>query len=440
MQSTLRVQLEQAEDNTISARWSLSGAAGGVLHEGSIDYFRQWLQQNGQSRTAVTGTTLLLSGDQVVCHTLAFAANEKKHLQKLLPFMLEPQFAVELSRVHVAFNIVSLPDSNEKSQVALTASTDKKQLAWRISELESLGLEVGEIYSIPALLPADDAHWSVLPDGEMCHLNFGPRACTSVESDLLPLVLECALRETQSRTPLQTLTVFVPHTSGQSADADSRAVSAVLEHIKTSLSANNVTAQLRQIPVADLLAGLKPAGAHSVNLRQGEFAAPLRVARYWRQWRVPAIAALLAMTAVLVSTIIEIRVNQVRIAALESRIEQRYRDVMPDGVLVDAVQQLSTQITQRRSSAASQSLLAMLDAMVEPVASAGDLSLHRVSYNSTAASGNNVAEVQLTVSAPDTGSILQFSETMTASGWNTQARNINRVGDRQHASLIVRGN
>ncbi|MDO8908583.1 MAG: type II secretion system protein GspL [Pseudohongiella sp.] len=438
MKNTILVQLEESADTERTARWCLQDKAGAKLQSGSFDAFKNWLDEQQRDNKDVLRVRLLLSGEQVVTRSVAIAANEKKHLPKLLPFMLESQLAVDLSQVHVAFVPPQAPQTDHGANTVLVAYTDKKQLQWRVAALESLGLEVGEIVSIPALLPEAGNIWPVLLDSDICHLKAGDKVCTSMEPQMLPVLIDVAIAETAKFSLIQppaTLTIYAGDSQSEYAYGQ-----AILQTLKEYAGLKSAGIVVSLQPVTNLWGVLETTGNHVVNLRQGEFAAPLRLAKYWKQWRVPAIAAVVAITAVLVAAIVETQINQYRFRALEARIEQRYRQAMPEGVLVDAVQQLSTQVAQRRSAGSAQSLITMLDAMLEPFESADGLNLHRLSYNSNTQTGGTAAEIQMTVSAPGTAEILTLSENLSAAGWTAQARNISRAGDRQQASLSVRGN
>jgi type II secretion system protein L len=456
MKTKLWVQLESSCNADIKVRWCFSDHKDHELFEASLEEFTIWLQAQQSEKNALLSAVLLLSGEQVMSRSVAFSAQEKKHLQKLLPFMLESHLAVDLSYVHVAHLIAQgtqkvhskakhgMPSAIPSAgPFALVAYTDRKQLQWRINALESLAVEVEDIASIPTLLPATDTHWSVLLDRDVCHLHAGSVMSTSIELDMLPGLIDAAIVESVagSVTGLaaipSTITVFV--VAAQHSCAQQRALMKILNEHSVLQSAG---ISVRQETVSNHWACLHFAHKQRVNLRQGEFAAPLRLAKYWQQWRVPAIAAMVTVTAVLTMAIVETQINQYRFSALESRIEQRYRELMPDGVLVDAVQQLSTQVSLRRSAQSTQSLTGMLAAMLEPFASADGLNLHRLSFtaNTRTETAGSAAEIQMNISAPSTDNILQLSQHLNSAGWNTQAQNITRSGDRQQASLVVRGN
>lgn len=442
MQSRIWVQLEHEPGDSAAVRWYLPDSADKELQSATLEDFRTWVITRQKTVSDPLKAVLLVAGDKVVSRSVTFAENEKKHLQKLLPFMLESQLAVDLPQVHVAYQLPQDSRVQADKPSVLVAYTDRKQLQWRIEELESLGLEVEDVFSIAAILPATETNWSLLPDGDICHLHAGSVLCASMEPEMISTLLDSAIAERSTNAQVPTLTVFVTQAeeSVSAAKEYAQGAESLLQALSAHAGLSAAGIRLRPQQQANAWSHLHTGQAGAVNLRQGEFSAPLRLAKYWKQWRVPAMAAVFAVTAVLLTAVVETQINQYRFRALDARIEQRYREVMPEGVLVDAVQQLSAQVAQRRNAGASQSLISMLDAMLEPFGSVEGISLHRLSYNSNTQTAGTAAEIQMNISAPSATEILQFSENLTAAGWNAQAQNISRVGSSQQANLVVRGN
>lgn len=436
MHAKIWIQLEQHPDTGIMARWYLPDSVDETLHSASLEDFRNWKRAAGFDQKNMLRAVLLLSGEQVVTRSLVFAANEKKHLQKLLPFMLESQLAVDLSQVHVAHR---LPAQTQTDRLTVqVAYTDKKQLQWRVDELESLGLEVESVFSIPALLPASDEQWSLLLDGNLCHLHATKSLCTSIEPELVSVLLDTAVEGFSEQTHIPELTLLsVGKDAANQPDTNVLQARTLLQTLSRHDAIKSAGINISAQSVRHVWKNLAVSGRNAVDLRQGELAAPLRLGKHWQQWRVPALAAMVATSAVLLTAAVETQINQYRFRALDARIEQRYREVMPEGVLVDAVQQLSAQVSQRRATTASRSLTRMLDDMLEPFENADSVTLHRLSYS---AGNTNGTEIQLIVSAPDTADILTLGENLTAAGLTAQAQNISRTGDSQQANLLVRGN
>lgn len=423
-----------ADDSAHSqARWCLF--AGSLpapqqdLQHGSLEQLAGWLQARQLPDAGGLHTVLLMSGDTLVTRQLSFQAKEKKHLQRLLPFMLEPELAADLSHVHVAHGKQLVVADEGRVSVAYT---DKKALQSAIQTLENMGLELEEIYALPATLPTSPGAWTLLLDGDLCHLHAGGLLCASVESALVLPLIDAALAGQKLAQTDVGLTVLV-----SAADIHSPTLlqlyPSLSEHPPLTQAGITVTQQV----IPHVWSGLILQGDNLVNLRQGELAAPLRVAKYWKPLRTPVIAAMVAICAVIGSVFVETRINQYRFEALESQVEQRYRDVMPDGMLVDAVQQLTTQLSRYRAADASSGPVALLNAMLDAFEGADSVNLHRLSYS---INDQNTPELHMTISAPTTADILALSEQLGAKGWTAQAQNISRTGDLQQANLIVRGN
>lgn len=420
-------------NDAMHARWCLlqSSSAGALqeLQHGSIAQLASWLQQRQLPDAGGLHTVLLMSGDTLVSRQLSFLPKEKKHLQRLLPFMLEPELAADISQVHVAF---AEPRVLADSGHVKVAYADKKLLHTAILTLEYLGLEVEEVFAIPAMLAATDGQWSILVDGDICHLHCGNSLCASVEHALVLPLLETVLAEHHEAHADARLTVFA-----SAAELGSPTLQVLYQSLIEHKGLAQAGIKVSQHVMAQVWSGLMCQGDDLVNLRQGELAAPLRAGKYWKTLRTPVIAAMVAVCVVIVSVFVETSINQRRFEALENQVQQRYREVMPDGVLVDAVQQLSTQVARYRAVESSVGPVGMLNAMLDAFETTGELNLHRLSYSSN---DQNNPEIQMTISAPTTAVILELSETLSASGWAAQAQNISRAGDQQQANLIVRGN
>lgn len=423
-----------ADDSAhILARWCLFAGSLQALQQdlqhGSLEQLAGWLQARQLPDAGGLHTVLLMCGDTLVTRQLSFQAKEKKHLQRLLPFMLEPELAADLSHVHVAHGKQRVLADEGRVSVAYT---NKKSLQSAIQILENMGLELEEIYALPAALPTSQGAWTLLLDRDLCHLHADGLLCASVEPGLVLPLIDAVLAGPQFAQTDTELTVLV-----SAADIHSPTLLQLYPSLSEHLGLTQAGITVTQQVIPHVWSRLMLQGDDLVNLRQGELAAPLRVAKYWKPLRTPLIAAMVAICVVIGSVFVETRINQHRFEALENQAEQRYRDVMPDGMLVDAVQQLTTQLSRYRAAGSSSGPVALLNAMLETFESAEGLNLHRLSYS---INDQNTPELHMTISAPTTADILAINEQLSTKGWTAQAQNISRAGDVQQANLIVRGN
>ena len=132
-------------NGALRARWGLvQNATPGTsltLQDGSVAQLASWLQEQQLPDASGLHTVLLMAGDSLVTRQLTFLPKEKRHLQRLLPFMLEPELAADISQVHVAS---AEPRIVAESGYVSVAYADKKPLQSAIHTLEDLGLEVEE--------------------------------------------------------------------------------------------------------------------------------------------------------------------------------------------------------------------------------------------------------------------------------------------------------
>jgi len=434
MSTQLWLHWQQNSDGTDALRWCLRESGRHetrlqALQTGDFEHFDSVVR--GLSLSDLEAV-LLIDGTELVTRFLPFEPSEKKHLAELLPFALESHLAVDLDNVQVAINVPSAA-SDATGRVAVTAYMDAGILAARIDALEQSGLRVAAVYALPALLPASIDRWVIQEDSSQedssqgdssrtWHINAPGALCASIEPELLVLCIERLLASPQTVRP----TVVQAHSS----DGLPEALASVLQTAGIEVE---MVSGSTQHPWACLQTG----GFSSVNLRQGALAPPLRLQRYWRPLRGPVCMAMLVFCAGLAMTLTETALDRQRLSALNDRIEQRYRDVMPEGMLVDAAQQLRSQVNQLSSGLSGSGITEMLAGTAPVFASHNQVRMHSLDFSFSAVTA--APELQMSISAPTAADILALGEQLTSSGWHAQAMNIMRSGDYHQASLLVRG-
>ena len=116
---------------------------------------------------------------------------------------------------------------------------------------------------------------------------------------------------------------------------------------------------------------------------------------------------------------------------LQQQSTSAYRNVIPDGVLVDAEQQLRSQLAQFEAGAAGD-VLALLEVVAPLLAARDNMSITRLSWQ------GQQGEVQLSLLAQSNSDILAVAEALQAAGLDAQARNMSRQGQLQTANLVLR--
>jgi general secretion pathway protein L len=288
---------------------------------------------------------LLLPASLCSITELAVGAGEAALLRKTLPWRLEESLLVAPELLHFAHSAVS------EGRVAVTL-VDKAALHTLRATLAAAGLTPGAIHAELSVVPWQPRQWSVWADagsdGQLLvrhgwHQGF---ACISDN-----LVAALALLQNEQQTWPEQIVFYGSHEQAAA--------------VQTLLPA----------PLQNLLVVRKPPGwdellvaqTASCNVLQGAFAPPLPWARWWQQWRLPAalLAALLLVDGIATAvTTWHVQTDQ---RALQQDIITLYRQVEPQGTLVDPTLQLRELVNVAGGNA--QQLLPLLSKLAPVLAS-----------------------------------------------------------------------
>lgn len=395
--------------------------------------------------------TLLIAGTDCPSRRLAFRPEEKRHLARLIPYELEADLAQEIAGLHVALGIpmqdkkvpahsprADATAADEAASELVVSYIDRRELSARIMALETVGFDVRHCYAEPLLLPASDAMWVLKLDGDQVDICWGTGAAASIDVSMLAVFLDSVLQApvAAGARPPQSLQLQALTSAG-------------LEIMKGEVLASVLVQTWQPEVVTTLLNGVWDGICHPgvgsnvdkvspaiPDLRQGEFARPVRWQKIWRPVRLPLIAAGVAAFTFAAVTLLETQLNNQRFQSLQQDIESAYREVVPAGVLVDAEQQLRAQLGQLRGDTSGGSVLALLDRITPQLAQNAQVSINRLSYNGSNAATTR-SELQLSIEAASNTDILQFSEQLNNNGLQARAQNMTQSGNRQQASLII---
>ena len=374
--------------------------------------------------------TLLVAGTDCPGRRLTFKPEEKRHLARLVPFELEADLAQDINGLHVA---LGLPVQGA-SEVAV-CYIDRRELAAEIDALEAHGLDVRHCYSESLLLPATASNWVLRLTDNQVDVCWGVGAAASIDLSMLEVLLDAILHApaVAGVTPPQAMQLQALTQQDLDRLHAQLAASAMVQSWQPDLVTMLLTGTWDGICAApaDRVSSAIP------DLRQGDFARPVRWQKIWRPVRLPLMAAGGAALTVVLVTLLGIQLNNQRFGSLQQDIELAYREVVPAGMLVDAEQQLRTQLGQLRGTGGG-SVLALLHRLTPQLAQNSQVSINRLGYNG-GSSPTDLGELQLSIDAASNTDILQFSEQLNNMDLQARAQNMTQAGDRQQASLIVTG-
>ena len=344
-------------------------------------------------------------GADVTLFQMEISPQEKKHIGKSLPFMLEESVAADIEDLHFSCEM--------RDKTALTAAvcSHAKMLQWQglLAEIAAVDHWVPE----PLLLPWQLGEWSVLIESDVAIVRTGLCAGFSTEPELLPSMLQSMLGNGAAGP--ETVLIY-----GEDQQQDSLLVPEILrDHI-----------QWRR---GDLRAALLlyPSPTSAINLRQGDYAVHLPLARWAKQWRAAAAVLAVAFCVQLVVTYVQVTGLERENEALRASIEHSYRQAYPKGALVDAQKQLSRQLDALRGSSQSSGFVSLISRVGEVVSAHPGTEISTINYS------DRGDEIRMNLTARNFEVVDNIRTTLNRAGLSATMESSNAQGDQVRARMRI---
>jgi general secretion pathway protein L len=343
-------------------------------------------------------------GADVRLLTLPVTAQEKKHIGKSLPFMLEEQVATDIEALHFA----SMPLDKESFAVAVCALD--RMPAWQalLADYPGINSWVPE----PLLLPWQAGEWCIVLEDEGAIVRTGNCEGCTIEREMLPVLLASALEDGTA-----------PHAVilyGHDQAADTALLPADLQD-KVQWRAGNLYSALM----------LGDPGVTTLSLLQGEFAPRLPLTRWWRQWRAVAAVFAVACAVHLLATYADYRNLKSENLALRTAVQDSYRKAYPKGAMVDAEKQLRRQLDALRGSAQTSGFVSLIDRVGSVIASRPGTTIATINYS------DKSDEMRMNIVAADFEAVEQMRADINNAGLQAVMESSSAQGDRVRARLRV---
>lgn len=337
---------------------------------------------------------------------LGFTAEEKKHIGKSLPFMLEERVAEDIEQLH--FSSVTLG----KLELGVALCSTAKMRAWQdaLADFPGIRLWLPE----PLLLPWRSGEWCIVLEGDEAIVRFDECGGFTVERDLLPAMLAGV----QAGQPKPGAVIIY----GGDQAADSALVPDDLQENVQWRRGNLYSA---------LLLGDTPGS--SLNLLQGSFAHRLPLARWWREWR--AVAAIFALAFCLqwVATYSDYRNLERENLALRSAVEASYRQVNPKGNAPKPESQLQRQLAAMRGSGDASGFVHLMEQVGAVIAGNKGTTIDTINYNFS----NRGGEMRMNILAADFEAVERVRADINSAGLEAVMESSSAQGDKVRARLRV---
>lgn len=371
----------------------------------------QWLDNDdsrAQLQEAVvqrrTNVVFAAPGEDVRLQQLQITPEEKKHLDKSLPYMLEEELAEDVDSLH--FATAQLGPLN----YAVALCSLDKMAYWQeqLAGWESIGQWIPE----PLLLPWQEGEWSLLIEGDRVLLRTGACEGLAAERELLPMILAAA--EASSGVPAS----FIVYGENQQDE-----ITLLPEHLQSAVQwrkGNFCTALL-----------LSSISSGAPNLRQGEFSSRLPLRRWWHQWRMVAAVFAVAFTLQLLATGADYWQLKKENLALRTAVQSSYREAYPRGAVVDAEKQLRRQLDALRGSGQSSGFVSLLEKVGGVISARPGTAIASINYS------DKSGEMRMNILASDYEAVEQIRAGINKAGLEAVMENSSAQGDRVRARLRV---
>ena len=343
------------------------------------------------------GVIVGLPSDDVRSTLLSVSPEERKHLAKSLPFMMEEQVAEDVEELH----FVSSALDEEHHVVAFTRRDSMNAWVEQLGSNDSLKIFAPEALCLP--LEADEC--CAVVDGDEVVLRWGNAHGARVDLAMLSMILD-----SMSETP-SSLVIYGTNR----------------EQVVSQLSDEQAAlVDWRQGDWGAVL--LLAKSAPQVNLRQGVFAPPLPLAKWWGVWKTVAIAASVALSLQLISDISQFQKLKAQNIELRSAIQDSYRKANPRGAVVDVEKQLDRQIAEFTGE---EGVAAFTPRLVDVVTATTAENGRVTSINYTA------GQLRLNLTAQDFASVEQIRQALERAGLKATLETSSARGDEVRARLRV---
>ena len=338
--------------------------------------------------------------DAVRSLTLSIAPEEVKHLRRALPFMLEESMLEDVANLHFAALRVD-------DDVHTVAVVGRATIAGWSEELPD-SLQNVPWVSEALCLPWSPGQCTVVFEEQQAVVRWGQAEGGRIEHALLPHLMESiGLHE-------QTLIVYTVDQALAQAMIPPPLHGAI---------------QWRQggFSEALLLSDPHPPGP---DLRQGEFAPRLPLARWWAVWQRVALALVVACVLKTGFSVADYQMLKAEDLQLRQAIQTSYRRVNPRGAVVDVEKQLNRQLGEFGANTQRSAFTPIIVALLTAIQQVDGIQLTALNYSGK-------GDLRLSLSAPDFESVEQVREQLKAQSFSAQLENSNARGSGVAARLRV---
>lgn len=358
-----------------------------------------------------TSIVFLVPASDVLVKTVEFDAQERRHIVKTVPFMLEEQLITDVDRLHFVM------DKPQATSVRV-AAVDESVLERYVEVFNAAGLEIE--LALPeqiALLPAD-SHWVLYYEGGQYQFKAAENDIYAIDADNIELALQVATEEF-ANLPSR-ISVYISDEVDQED---------VMHHLPDSV---HHLLEFTVRPVTTLVTQ-SMSTAKVWNLMVGRFAHAEQWAAIWQQWKgiiYVVIAALCVHTGVSFANYQSLEAKNLE---LRKDIEKVHRSVFPKGQIVDPRKQMQDELNRLKGGAVGGGFVRQLVNIGTVLKTAQQLKINSISFD------DKNADIRLDILVKDFKEVEKLKAGFSKSGLTAELLNSNAQGEQVRARLRLRG-
>lgn len=384
-------------DPTASIRWA--SFADGLQQEiGNVDSLSE-IAELARNHTLI----VWISGEKVTLSTVTVPAGQQRHLQQILPALLEDSLAADIDFLHFSTGNIS---AEGQVNVAIIERAELEKYL----ELFADGDLIPNYVLIDSLaVPWLNNTWTLQIEGDLSRLRTDEQIGYVLDTQNLPLLLPMLSSATS-----QALSLYVS------------------ENQKDSLPLNLEYDWCGE-PV-DKLAQLPEKSVMALNLLQGEFKSRSNVQKYWLQWHNVVYLALAALLIQLTSVGLETwQLNQ-QVKQYKAEVEAVFKSAFPDeNRLINPKAQMTQRLAKLQSQQDNSGFLMLLQQIAPALQQSKLVSLSRINFE------QRLGELRLDVNTEDYAQLETLKNAIAKLALNVELGTVSGNKGAYTAKIMIRG-
>lgn len=338
--------------------------------------------------------------DELTFTTITVPVGQTRHLDTIIPNLLEEEVAADIDELHFSVSKVSA-----EGQVNL-AIIEKVVLEDWLNLFAEAGLTPNALLPDIYSLPMKENTWSMNIENNVCLLRTSPQLGHVFDVNNLAFMYQMISGDTQPNITAYTSTMID---------------------------------KVQELPIEfaetlDKLAALPNATVLEMNLLQGDFRPQSSLSRYWKQWKTVAILAAVVLGLHLSNVVGETwQLNQ-QITQTKSEVKALFHRTFPqEKRLVNVKAQTVQNIQALQAQQNDAGFLMLLQDIAPALQQMSNVSLSRINYE------RELSEIRLDVKAQQYNELEQLKTKIEQLGFESDLGSVSSEKGAYRARLIIRG-